>query len=96
MRPEHVAELPATKIVLTCTAQNDQDSPHPLEMVWYKGENQLSSGHRYRISYIHASDNVTISILKISDVQKQDAGQYSCLIRPGDISTETMVVVKCK
>lgn len=96
MQPQHVTEVSAQKFLLTCTAQNDPDSPHPLEITWYKGDNQLTDGQRYRISYIYASGSITISTLTISHVQKGDAGQYSCRIRPGDISTETTVVVNCK
>lgn len=95
MRAEHVAEV-SEQLVLTCTAQNDPDSPHPLEMAWYKGNTQLHYEERYRISNIIGSNSVNISILTISDVQKDDAGRYSCRVRPGGISTETRVVVNCK
>lgn len=96
MREEHVTEVGASQLVLTCTAQNDPDSPHPLEMSWYKDDTQLHRGVRYRISNILGSNGVNISILTISGVQKDDAGQYSCRVSPGDISTETTVVVNCK
>ena len=100
MKAEHVANV-SEKLVLTCTAQNDPDSPHPLEMAWYKGNTQLHRGQRYTIrnilaSNIFASNNIIISTLTITDVQKDDAGRYSCRVKPGDISTETTVVVNCK
>ena len=94
LRPEHVTQV-SGQLVLTCTAQNDPDSPHPLEITWYKGDSQLTDG-RYRISYIHGADNVTITILAVSSVQKDDAGLYTCRVSPGNISTETTVVVRCK
>ena len=95
MITEHVAKV-SEQLVLSCTAQNDPDSPHPLEMAWYKGNSQLHRGQRYTIRNILASNNITISTLTITDVQKDDAGRYSCCVKPGDISTETTVVVNCK
>ena len=96
MREEHVTEVGASQLVLTCTAQNDPDSPHPLEMSWYQGDTQLHRGLHYRISNILRSNGVNKSILTIPGVQKDDAGQYRCRVSPGDISTETTVVVNCK
>ena len=97
LQPEHMTEV-SNQLLLTCTAQNDPDSPHPLEITWYKGDTQLTNGQdgRYQITYIHGADNVTIAILTVSRVQKDDAGQYSCQVRPGDVSTETTVVVNCE
>ena len=98
LRLEHVTEV-SNQLILTCTAQNDPDSPHPLEITWYKGDNQLINGQdgRYRISYIRDElNNLTIAILTVSHVQKGDAGQYSCRVSPGDISSETTVIVKCE
>lgn len=86
----------SNQLLLTCTAQNDPDSPHPLEMTWHKDDTQLTNGGRYRISYVHGIDNVIIAILTVSRVQKDDTGQYSCRVSPGDISTQTTVVVNCK
>ena len=51
---------------------------------------------RYQISSEPERDNIAIVTLEISHVQKDDAGQYSCQVNPGDISTETTVVVNCK
>lgn len=97
MRQQYVTKV-STLLIMSCTAQNDQDSPHPLEITWYKGNIQLNDGldERYIFSYIHTSTNITIASLTISSVQKDDAGQYSCRVQPGDLSTETEVVVNCK
>lgn len=98
MQSEHTTEV-SSRLVLTCTVQNDPDSPHPLEITWYKGDdNMLSNSQdgRYEISQLSGQDNITIAILKVLQVQKDDAGRYSCHISPGDISTETTVVVKCE
>ena len=95
MRSEHATQV-SNQLLLTCTAQNDPDSPHPLEMTWHKDDTQLTDGGRYQISSIHGINNVIISILTISRVQKDDAGQYSCRVSPGEASTETTVVVNCE
>ena len=94
MKPQFETEE-ERQLVLSCTIVNDPDSPHPPEITWYKGDMQLRDG-RYRITNINGIGNIFISVLTISRVQKDDAGQYSCLVTPGNISTETTVVVNCK
>ena len=97
LESQYVVDLSGT-LFIDCTAQNDPDSPHPLELTWYKGDNQLMDGlnERYQITSVPERNNIAIVTLGISRVQKDDAGQYSCRVNPGDISTETTVVVNCK
>jgi len=88
----------SSQLVLSLTVQNDPDSPHPLEVTWYKGDNRLSNDQeeRYHFSIIHASNNIIIASFRISGVQKGDAGQFSCRIQPGNLSAGIELVVNCK
>ena len=98
LQSKHTAEV-SSRLLMTCTARNDPRSPHPLEIAWYRGDDQLNNTQdgRYEISYLRNTfNNVTIALLTISQIQKDDAGQYGCRVQPGDVSSETTVTVNCK
>ena len=98
LRSEYTVEVNTT-LWITCAAQNDEDARHPLEITWYKGNTLVTHGMdegRYLISFVHAVNNITISNLMVSNMIRSDAGHYSCRIQPGNIQSNTTVIVHCK
>jgi len=84
---------------MTCAAQNDVDAHRPLEISWYKRNTLVTDGmdgSRYQINSIRALNNITISTLMISNVTRSDAGHYSCLVQPGNIQSNTTVIIQCE
>jgi len=98
LRPEYSVEVSST-LWMTCAAQNDVDAHRPLEITWYKGNTLVThgmDGGRYLISFIHALNNITISNLMVTNVTRSDEGHYSCRIQPGNIQSNTTVIIHCE
>ena len=68
------------KISLICSAVNDADSIHPLQIYWYK-ENKLVTRNWKHIILYNETDNASRqlnSTLLLDPVNRTDDGVYTC------------------
>jgi len=62
-----------------CNATNDIDTPHPVQVNWYKDNQLLRSdgGHVLVYSKLNTSNEI-VSVLLIDPVNHTDDGEYTC------------------
>ena len=68
------------KVNLICSAVNDVDAIHPLQIYWYKGNKLVTPNGRHIILYSE-TDNATRqlnSTLLLDPVNRTDDGVYTC------------------
>ena len=68
------------KVTLICSAVNDVDAIHPLQIYWYKGNKLVTPNGRHIILY-NETDNATRqlnSTLLLDPVNHTDDGVYTC------------------
>ena len=69
------------KVNLICSAVNDVDAIHSLQIYWYKGNKLVTPNGRHIILYTE-TDNATRqlnSTLLLDPVNRTDDGVYTCL-----------------
>ena len=88
------------KINLICSAINDVDAIHPLQIYWYKGNKVVTPNGKYIILY-NETDNASRlvnSTLLLDPVNHTDDGVYTCrAFNRNDSSSEsnTTLTVQC-
>ena len=76
----HTVKQEGQKVNLICSAVNDFDAIHPLQINWYKGNKLVIQIERQVVLYI-APDNVSREqnlTLTIDQVNHTDDGEYTC------------------
>ena len=72
--------LEGNKVSLVCTAINDVDAIHSLQISWYKGNKSVISNRKH-ILFHNKPDNVSrqlSSTLLFDPVSRTDDGEYTC------------------
>ena len=92
--------LEGDKVNLICSAVNDVDAIHPLQIYWYKG-NKLVTPNGRHIKLYNETDNATRqlnSTLLLDPVNHTDDGVYTCrAFNHNDLFSEsnTTLTVQC-
>ena len=76
----HTMSPEGDKVNLICSAVNDVDAIHPLQIYWYKGNKLVTSNGSHIILY-NETDNATRqlnSTLLLDPVNRTDNGVYTC------------------
>ena len=65
---------------MICSAVNDVDATHPLQINWYKGNELVKPNNRHIILYneITNTSNQLNSTLLLDPVHRNDNGVYTC------------------
>ena len=76
----HTMSPEGDKVNLICSAVNDVDSIHPLQIHWYKGNKLVTRNGKHIILY-NETDNASRQLnltLLLDPVNRTDDGVYTC------------------
>ena len=74
----HTTSIEGKKVNLICSAVNDVDAIHPLQIYWYKGNVTPNGSHIIIYNEIDNTTKQLNSTLLLDPVNRTDDGVYTC------------------
>ena len=96
----HTAALEGDKVSLMCSAVNDVDAIHPVQVSWYKGNTLVTPKEKHIILY-NKTDSFSghhISTMLFDPVKHTDDGVYTCRAfndKDSFFELKTKLIVQC-